>query len=85
MSSISRDSAASGKEIKRIEIWFFIGALLFVYGILIIASGIYYLFVPPEHQVALAGLHSDIWWGALLLILGSVYSAKYWPWRKIAP
>ena len=70
------------ERLGKIEIWFFIGALLAVYGILIIAAGIYYIFLPPLHQVALAGLHSDIWWGALLLILGSIYSIKYWPFKK---
>lgn len=66
---------------RRIEIWFFIGALLFVYGILIAVSGIYYLFFPPSQQVALSNLHSDIWWGGLLLVLGLIYSIKYWPFK----
>ncbi|HUI31913.1 MAG TPA: hypothetical protein VLX91_17015 [Candidatus Acidoferrales bacterium] len=69
------------KELRRIEIWFFIGALLTVYGILIVASGIYYWLVPLAHQVALSDLHSDIWWGALLLVLGLIYAIKYWPFR----
>jgi len=69
------------KEMKKIEIWFFIGALLFVYGVLIAISGVYYLFFPPSQEVALSNLHSDIWWGALLMILGLIYSIKYWPFR----
>ena len=64
---------------KRIEIWFFIGALLFMYGVLIAASGIYYLFVPQAHPVELSNLHPDIWWGGLLLVLGLIYCKKYWP------
>jgi hypothetical protein len=69
-------------KLDRVEIWFFIGSLLFVYGLLICASGIYYLFVPPSHEVALHELHPDIWWGALLIILGFAYCFKYWPFKK---
>ncbi len=66
---------------RRIEIWFFIGSLLFVYGVLILGAGIYHLANPPAQQVALRELHSDIWWGALLLIIGSFYCIKFWPSR----
>ncbi len=64
---------------RKIEIWFFIGSLMSIYGLLIFGSGIYYLFVPTTRQVALSDLHADIWWGALLLILGIVYCVKFWP------
>ena len=68
----------------RIEIWFFIGSLLFVYGILILGAGLYHLVHPPLQQFALADLHVDIWWGALLLMLGLVYIVKFWPrWSNV--
>ena len=70
---------------RTIEIWFFIGALLFVYGVLITGAGVYHLISPPPEQLALRELHSDIWWGALLLALGAFYTARYWPWRRGAP
>jgi hypothetical protein len=66
---------------RQIPIWFFIGALLLAYGLLICGAGVYYVFRPPVHQVALAGLHADVWWGALLIGLGAVYCIKYWPRR----
>ncbi len=62
-----------------ISIWLFIGVMLLVYGILILASGIYDLSHPPEHAVVLAELHAPIWWGALLLVLGVVYTYKFYP------
>jgi hypothetical protein len=62
-----------------LSIWFFIGALLLVYGVLILGSGIYTVFHPPERQVVMAGLHAEIWWGALLLLLGAVYSYLFFP------
>ncbi len=59
----------------RIEIWFFIGSLLFVYGILILGAGLYHLVHPPLQQFALADLHVDIWWGGVAVDVGiSLYS-----------
>jgi len=62
-----------------IPIWFFIGSLLSVYGILILGSGIYNVISPPAHPVALAHLHADIWWGILLLVVGLIYVVRYRP------
>ncbi|HEY9166382.1 MAG TPA: hypothetical protein VIS48_09495 [Candidatus Kryptonia bacterium] len=70
------------KKSGQIEIWFFIGSLVLVYGILITGAGIYYLIKPPEHLVVLGELHSDIWWGALLICIGSFYVFRYWPFGK---
>ena len=64
---------------KQIEIWFFIGALLLAYGILITGEGIYHFFVPQLASIALSELHADIWWGILLLVVGLFYSIKFWP------
>ena len=63
-----------------IPIWFFIGALLAVYGVLILGAGVYGLFHPP--RVALADLHAGIWWGALLLAIGLSYVRAFRPRRK---
>jgi hypothetical protein len=65
-----------------ISIWFFIGALLLVYGVLILGAGLYGLAVPPERVVVLAQLHAGIWWGALLIVLGGIYSYAFFPGRK---
>jgi hypothetical protein len=65
-----------------ISIWFFIGVLLLVYGILILASGLWELSSPPEHPVVLANLHVGIWWGALMIILGGFYTFRFLPGRK---
>jgi len=67
----------------QVPIWFFVGALLLVYGIVIFCSGVYLYFVPPEHKVALFEYHADIWWGVFLAVLGAVYCAKFHPWRKV--
>jgi hypothetical protein len=64
-----------------ISIWFFIGALLAVYGVLILGAGIYDLFSPKE-GVVLGHLHAGIWWGAILLLLGGFYTWRFFPGRR---
>ena len=60
-----------------ISIWFFIGVLLLVYGVLIFAAGMYGLSHPPD--VVRADLHVGIWWGLLLLLLGAIYTVRFRP------
>lgn len=67
---------------KRISIWFFIGSLLAVYGVLILGAGVYELISPPERPVVLAELHAGIWWGLLLLLIGAAYIRAFAPGRK---
>jgi hypothetical protein len=64
-----------------ISIWFFIGALLLVYGVLIFGAGLYGLAVPPERTVVLSQLHAGIWWGVLLIVLGGIYTYTFFPGR----
>jgi hypothetical protein len=64
-----------------VSIWFFVGALVLIYGVLILGAGLYEQAVPPEHPVVLANLHAGIWWGALLIVLGAFYSFRFSPWR----
>jgi FtsH-binding integral membrane protein len=67
-----------------LSIWFFVGISLAVNGLLIFAAGIYALASPPPNRVVLYDLHADVWWGALLLILGVVYSLRFSPARERA-
>ncbi len=65
----------------RISIWFFIGSLLAVYGLIVLVANL----VPgsgPESRVVLANLHAGIWWGALLLALGVMYVVVFRPGRR---
>jgi hypothetical protein len=65
-----------------ISVWFFIGVLLTIYGVLILSSGIYSLFVPPDHPVAMSSLHIAIWWGSGILLLGAGYVVRFRPTHK---
>jgi hypothetical protein len=66
---------------EHVSIWLFIGALLLVYGIMILGTGLYEFASPPEQPRVLGEYHAPIWWGALLLVIGAVYTWKFWPRR----
>lgn len=70
------------KPESEISIWYFIGILLFVYGLLITGAGVWEWMNPPAKPVALAEMHAGIWWGLLLLVLGGVYLYFFAPRRK---
>jgi hypothetical protein len=65
-----------------IPVWFFVGVLFSVYGVLIFASGLAEWSHPPN--TVLAELHAPVWWGALLIVLGGVYGAAFRPRRQKA-
>jgi hypothetical protein len=68
---------------KGISIWFFIGSLLLIYGVIITISNIYEAISPTmERHIVLKNLNFGIWWGILLLIIGLVYFINFRPWKK---
>jgi hypothetical protein len=71
------------KDYASISIWFFIGISLGVNGALILAAGVYQLLRPPVNSaVVLFNLHANVWWGALLLIIGLIYGFRFAPGRR---
>ena len=60
-----------------IPVWFFVGVILLIYGVLILATGLFE-FSHPSSTV-LANLHPAVWWGALLTILGGIYVYLHLP------
>jgi hypothetical protein len=66
-----------------VSIWFFIGISLAVNGALILAAGIYQLVNPPVNPgIVLFNLHANVWWGAVLLVIGALYCIKFMPRRQ---
>ena len=68
---------------EQVPVWFFVGAVLLVYGAIIALVGVYNLF--PQHvnpDFAIQWLHADLCWGVVLTLLGGFYAAHYCPWRK---
>jgi len=64
-------------EHHMIPVWFFVGVILLIYGIIILGTGIYEFHDPPP--TVLANTHPAIWWGALLTAIGGVYVYIYKP------
>ena len=62
---------------RPVEIWFYIGALLALYGILLTFAGIYQWIHPPP--TVLASYHATFWAGVILSAVGSVYVLVYRP------
>ena len=63
-----------------IPVWFFVGVLLFVYGVLIFASGLVEWSHPPD--TVLSGLHAPVWWGIVLIVLGAIYCRIFRPTKS---
>jgi hypothetical protein len=59
------------REKGSISVWYFIGWLLLIYGILILGagSGLVSAQTPP----VMAELHAGVWWGGLLIMIGLGY------------
>jgi hypothetical protein len=62
-----------------IPVWFFVGVLFLIYGVLIFGSGLAEWSHPPN--TVEAELHAPVWWGALLIVLGSMYCILFRPGR----
>jgi len=71
-----------------ISVWFFTGALLAFYGVVILAYGLLTTPVLTATQVYLrpeAGewvRRAPVCWGAVLLVVGAGYSIKFFPKAK---
>jgi hypothetical protein len=68
------------EEHHMIPVWFFVGVLLFIYGILILIQGISEWSHPPSTE--LSNLHPTVWWSFVLIILGGIFTWKHFPGRK---
>jgi len=67
-----------------IPIWFFIGVLLAIYGALIFGYGVYEAATGSfPAGVQLTELHTPVWWGGLLMLLGIFYLVKFRPGRAV--
>jgi FtsH-binding integral membrane protein len=63
-----------------IPVWFFVGVLLLVYGVMIFVTGLTEWSNPPA--TVLAETHAPVWWGGLLIVLGGTYCVMFRPGRN---
>lgn len=62
-----------------LPVWFFIGVLLFAYGIIILITSLREWSHPPA--VVLSNLHPGVWAGIVLLAIGGFYTVRFRPRR----
>lgn len=60
-----------------LPVWFFIGLLLLIYGVIILIAAIVDWSEPS--QAILSQYHAALWGGILLLLIGGGYVLKFWP------
>jgi hypothetical protein len=66
-------------EEKRMRnIWFFVGWILLLIGFVEVVAGVYSLYFPSHRNITLAYLHTDLWWGVLIMIFGAVFLLRNW-------
>ena len=56
---------------KMLDIWFFVGIILIIYGVILSLIGIYYIF-NPYTDVILGNLNPNLWWGGIMIISGII-------------
>jgi hypothetical protein len=64
---------------RQANIWFLVGLLQTIYGLILLLAGIRQLSHPPA--TALANLHATLWAGAVILVTGAVFVATNTPRR----
>ena len=80
MDESSKEIPVRHRHHRMLPVWFFIGVLLLVYGVIILLTSL-----RSFHQaetVVLANYHAGIWAGVVLILLGSFYTLKFWPRRR---
>jgi hypothetical protein len=61
---------------KMKSIWYFVGLVLLVMGGLVFLAGVFEFFAPSERRTVLAEAHPGLWWGAVMLVAGTIYFLK---------
>lgn len=62
------------QETKQMKpIWYFVGLMLSVMGVIILISGIVDYSSTATTKTVLSNLHPAIWWGAIMIIAGMIF------------
>lgn len=64
---------------QMLPVWFFIGLLLTLYGVIILVTSLSEWSHPPA--VVLSQYHPGVWGGILLLLIGGFYTIRFRPRR----
>ncbi len=68
-----------------LSIWFFVGVMLTIYGIIILIANIpAFTSAIESPHVVLERLHAGLWWSILLILLGALFLYLHWPGQPSA-
>ena len=59
---------------RMLPVWFFIGIVFVIYGVMIFVQGLYDFSHPPG--TVLEKLHPAVWWGALMVVVGLIFALR---------
>jgi hypothetical protein len=62
-----------------LSIWFFVGVMCLLYGLVLLPYGSWEWFGNHEAPTVLNNLHPTFWWGLLLTLFGGFYTLKFRP------
>jgi uncharacterized BrkB/YihY/UPF0761 family membrane protein len=65
------------KEQGRRPIWYLVGWMLTVVGLLIVIAGIISLFTTLPSTSIVKRTHPDLWWGGFITLVGLFYIWKH--------
>jgi len=54
-------------------IWYFVGLVLITMGGLLFIAGMVDLISPPARITVLAEMHTSLWWGLVMLVVGLIF------------
>lgn len=60
---------ATTPDAEPLPIWFFVGVILAVYGVLVVIAGLVY----PTATTVLANTRPALWWGAVMIVAGALF------------
>ncbi len=66
---------------ETLSIWFFVGIMTLVYGLVLLPYGAWAWFGGHEAPTTLNRLHPTFWWGVLLTLFGCFYTLRFRPHR----
>lgn len=64
---------------EALSIWFFVGVMTLLYGLVLLPYGAWAWFLGHEAPTVLNGLHPTFWWGVLLTAFGGFYTLRFRP------
>lgn len=72
MAELQKTSTAVPESVgEPLPIWFFVGVILLVYGVLVVAGG----FLPADRTTVLGETRPSLWWGGIMVVAGGIFTA----------